>query len=337
MTSVTLSVCIANFDGEHLLPDCIDSILAQSSDASIEIIVHDDASRDGSLEVLARCYPQVQVMRSTENVGFCVANNRMVTAARGNYILLLNNDAALMRDGVATLLELSQRKPGAIITLPQYAWEDEHLINKGCRLDLFYNAVPVMQEAGAPLAIAEGACLFMERSLWERLGGFPEAFGSIAEDAHLCCAARLAGADILCAGSSGYRHRQGASFGGNRIQSSGLVSRYRRRYLSERNRIALLATCTPTWLAWPWLGVHLLQLMIEAAVLCIASRRLDPWRRIYAPALSDAWGQRKTTIHLRRAVQIRRRIGLGQYLRAFTFVPQRVKLLARYGMPRLDD
>ncbi|MEN1944501.1 glycosyltransferase [Luteimonas sp. MJ293] len=332
-----VSVCIANYDGEDLLPDCLDSILAQDAGVATEILVHDDASRDGSLDLLTRKYPQARVIRSPENVGFCVANNRMAAAARGNYILLLNNDAALMPDAIATLLALSKRSPDTILTLPQYAWDDGNLINMGSRLDLFYNAVPVMQDAGAPLAMAEGACLFLERSLWERLGGFPEFFGSIAEDAYLCCAALLAGTRIVCAGNSGYRHRQGASFGGNRIQGRALVSRYRRRYLSERNRIALLASCTPTWLVWPWLGVHLLQLLAEGALLCVSSRRLDPWHRIYSPALGSAWGHRQSTMRLRRTVQAHRRVGLVQYLKSFTFVPQRLRLLARHGMPRLGD
>lgn len=332
-----VSVCIANYDGENLLRNCIDSVLAQEAEADIEILVHDDASRDGSIALLDAEYPQVRVILSDTNVGFCIANNRMAAAAHGDFLLLLNNDAALQPDAVATLIALSRRLPNAILTLPQYAWGDGHLINMGCRLDAFYNAVPVTRESELPLAMVEGACLFLEKSLWNRLEGFVEEFGSIAEDATLCCSARLAGSSIACARSSGYRHRQGASFGGNRIRGAALVSKYRRRYLSERNRIALIFSCTPTGLAWPWLAVHLLQLLTEAMLLCVLSGRLEPWRRIYAPALADAWSQRQLTMRLRRTIQSRRRITVGDYLKAFTFVPQRLRLLVRHGIPRFGD
>ena len=78
------------------------------TDAPVEILVHDDASRDGSVALLREKYPQVHVLASEQNVGFCVGNNRLVAAARGDYVLLLNNDAALAPDAVRRLLEAAQ-------------------------------------------------------------------------------------------------------------------------------------------------------------------------------------------------------------------------------------
>ena len=100
-----VSVCIANYNGEALLPDCLDSVLAQDTDAVIEIIVHDDASGDGSLALLCSHYPQVHVIAASENAGFCIGNNRMVAHANGEFVLLLNNDAALAPDAIRTLLD----------------------------------------------------------------------------------------------------------------------------------------------------------------------------------------------------------------------------------------
>lgn len=331
-----VSICVANYDGEALLGDCLDSIVQQETDVDIEIIVHDDASPDRSIQLLEDRFPQARLLRSDANVGFCIANNRMVAAATGDFILLLNNDAALFPDAVATLLAEWDRMPGSILTLPQYGWDDGDLVNLGCRLDPFYNVVPAMAP-GPSLAMVEGACLFMERALWNRLGGFPPAFGSIAEDTLLCCSARLAGAQVGCAHSSGYRHRQGASFGGNRLADAGLVTRYRRRYLSERNRIALLASCAPGWLVFAWLPAHLVLLLVEAALLSLAMGSLQPWRKIYSPALRDAWKQRRATMDLRRHVQALRRIGVWQYLQGFTWVPHRLRLLVRHGIPRISD
>ncbi|MGH8213193.1 MAG: glycosyltransferase family 2 protein, partial [Rhodanobacteraceae bacterium] len=81
------SVCIANYNGAHMLAECIDSVLAQEGEVPLEIIVHDDASTDNSIELLRNRYPQVEILASNDNVGFCVGNNRMVAHARGEYVL----------------------------------------------------------------------------------------------------------------------------------------------------------------------------------------------------------------------------------------------------------
>jgi len=62
------SICIANFNGEHLLVDCIDSILGQQDAPNTEIIVHDDASIDGSLQTLEN-YPGIKVIASQKKRG----------------------------------------------------------------------------------------------------------------------------------------------------------------------------------------------------------------------------------------------------------------------------
>lgn len=335
-TGPVVSVCIANYNGEDLLQGCIDSVLDQELDAELEIIVHDDASLDGSVALLERDYPQVRLIRSEENVGFCIANNRMVAVASGEFILLLNNDAALLPDAIDTLLAAWKSRGDAILTLPQYDWENGRLVSMGNRLDLFYNVVHVREPGRHTLATVDGACLFIEKALWDRIGGFPEYFGSIAEDALLCCAARLGGTQIACPPSSGYRHRQGASFGGSRLADGRLATRYRRRYLSERNRIALLASCTPGGIAWPWLVAHLGLFVLEGMVLTLLLRSREPWSRIYAPALRDAWRHRRTTRQLRGRIQSLRRTGVVQYLRAFTCMPQRLRLFIRHGLPRLS-
>ena len=80
----------------------------QDSGFPVEIIVHDDASSDGSVALIRQYYPQVVLIESPNNVGICVANNRMAALAKGDYLLLLNNDAALWPDALATLLATAQ-------------------------------------------------------------------------------------------------------------------------------------------------------------------------------------------------------------------------------------
>ena len=217
-----VSVCIANFNGEALLVDCIESVLAQDTDAAIEILVHDDASGDGSLALLKARYPQVHVLASAENVGFCIGNNRMVDAARGEFVLLLNNDAALETDAISSLLcEAGRLGTASILTLPQYDWQTGQLVDRGRLLDPFFNPIPNLAPACTDVAFVIGACPWCPRQLWNSLGGFPERMESIAEDLYLCGIARLRGIPVRALAASGYRHRQGATFGGNRAGAVG--------------------------------------------------------------------------------------------------------------------
>lgn len=331
-----VSVCIANYNGVNLLSDCLQSVLAQESDASIEIIVHDDASTDASMELLSG-WPGLKVIPSRENVGFCVANNRMAAAASGDYLLLLNNDAALFPDAIATLLREANATPTeTILTLPQYNWQSGDLVDRGCLLDPFYYPVPNLDPERREVAYAIGACLFIPRRLWDELSGFPEWFGSIAEDMYLCCAARLRGVGVRCARRSGYRHRQGSSFGGNRVDEGRLETRYARRYLSERNRIIVLVICTPTWLVWPWLLVHIFALSMEGLLVSLARRDFRAWQEIYRSAPLSAWRLRKLTCGQRERVQGVRSSGLSKYLGTWTWSPRKLVLLLRHGLPQIQ-
>ena len=99
---IACSVCIANYNGIELIDACIDSVRAQDCGVAVEIIVHDDASTDDSAAHIAARHPDVRLIESRENVGFCIANNRMAAAAKGDYLLLLNNDATLLPDALGS-------------------------------------------------------------------------------------------------------------------------------------------------------------------------------------------------------------------------------------------
>lgn len=330
-----ISVCIANYNGADLLRDCLDSVLAQQVAAEVEIIVHDDASTDASLQLLRSEYPSVQLIASDSNVGFCISNNRMAAVATGNYLLLLNNDAALQPGALAALLAEQQRIAAeCILTLPQYDWESGALVDRGCLLDPFYNPVPNLFPGRHDVAYVIGACLWVGRCAWLELGGFPAWIGSIAEDMYLCCLARLRGWPVRCTSAGGYHHRQGASFGGNRA-NGGLATTYRRRALSERNKTSVLLVCTPGLLVWPLLLLHLVLLYAEGAVLCLLRCDARLWREVYAPVLPGLTRSMPVCRAERGHIQDCRRISSGQWWRAFVYFPRKLSLLWRYGMPML--
>lgn len=330
------SVCIANYNGVGLLADCLESVLTQEGDLSIEIIVHDDASTDASVAWLRENHPQVEVLASAQNVGFCISNNRMVAHARGEYILLLNNDAALASDALDTLLhEAGQQQPPGVLTLPQYDWESGALVDRGCLLDPFYNPVPNTDPHRQEVAMVIGACLWIPRSLWVELGGFPEWFESIAEDLYLCCRARLAGYPVQVTTKSRYRHRQGVSFGGNRAAASGLSTTYRRRRMSERNKTFALITCTPSLTLCLLLPLHLITLTLEGILLSLLRRDARLWREVYAGIWNSLWKWRKQ-LHIQRTlVQSTRRATRRSYGKGFVWRLRKLDLLLRHGAPAI--
>lgn len=329
-------MCIANYNGVAVLGDCIESVLTQTTQVPVEILVHDDASTDTSLHLLRTRYPQVTVIASDSNVGFCTSNNRMVARARGEFVLLLNNDAALATDALATLLHAAElQQPQGILALPQYDWESGALVDRGCQLDPFYNPVPNTDPKRRDVAMVIGACLWLPRALWHELGGFPEWFESIGEDLYLCCRARLAGYTVQVPAASSYRHRQGASFGGNRADAGGLSTTYRRRRLSERNKTFAMVVCTPGAALWLLLPLHLLTLAMEGAVLSLMRRDRRLWREVYARVWVALWTQRKLLRAQRRAVQSMPQRLPRRYLSGFVLRPRKLDLLLRHGTPEI--
>ncbi len=329
------SVCVANYNGRDTLEACLDSIRAQAGAGEIEIIVHDDASTDGSAEGLQQRHPEVEVLLGRENAGFCVSNNRMAEVARGEYLLLLNNDAVLHVDAVASLLRRARERGPAILGLAQYDAATGQLVDRGNLLDPFLNPLPNLDAARTEVGLVFGACLWIPRALWRELGGFPDWFHTLAEDLYLCCAARVRGVPVEVLPSSGYTHWGGRSLGGSRVVEGRLQSSFRRRALSERNKTFVMAACYPAAALAPLLPLHLLLLVLEGLVLTVIKRDLAVWGSIYAFALGGLWRQRRALRDLRRRVQAGRRASLRDFFRVHTPWPHKLVLFARHGVPQL--
>lgn len=328
------SICIANYNGAALLDDCLASVLAQEGSVSIEIIVHDDASTDDSVVLLRERYPQVEVLASAQNVGFCISNNRMVEQARGDYVLLLNNDAALHADAIGTFLAAA--RANAILTLAQYDWTTNTLVDRGCLLDPFYNPVPNLDSEREDVAMTIGACMFLPRRLWNELGGFPDWIESIGEDMYLCCVARLRGYEVKALRHSGFRHRLGTSFGGARITGEKLNTTIRRRRLSERNKTFVLFLCTPTPAMWCLLTIHFASLLLEGFVVGAIRLDLRVFTKVYVNALRSLMHKRSRLRLLRKQVQSARTVSIRSYLRPFTKLPYKLVMLFRFGIPKVS-
>lgn len=331
-----ISVCIANYDGIGLIDACIASVRAQDCADAVEIIVHDDASADGSAAHIRARHPDVRLIASEENVGFCVANNRMAAIAEGDFLLLLNNDATLLPDALGTLLAEAERlgRP-AILGLPQYDADSGALLDIGSRLDPFFNPVPNRDPSRNDVGMVMGACLWIDKALWNELGGFPEWFGSIGEDLHLCCRARLAGCPVRALGTSGYRHRVGQSFGGGKLRRGQLSTTFRRRALSERNKTFVLATTCPAPYVLLLLPLHLLLLLVEGALLSLLKLEPAYLGKIYLPVFAALLRRRGELRTVRRATMASRRIRGADFYAVFDPLPYKLRMLLRHGLPQV--
>lgn len=107
-----ISVIIANYNGEHYLPACLDALRTQSYPSDrFEVIVSDNGSKDGSLELLRTRYPWVRVIANERNLGFALGNNVAIRASRGEYVVLLNNDTAPLPTWLENLVAVAESDP----------------------------------------------------------------------------------------------------------------------------------------------------------------------------------------------------------------------------------
>ncbi|MBK9050667.1 MAG: glycosyltransferase family 2 protein [Chloroflexi bacterium] len=109
MTDV--SVIIVNWNTRQLLADCLDSLIKTADGLSLEYIVVDNGSTDGSQAMLAEQYPQVRLMANQENVGFGRANNQGDGWGTGRYALLFNSDALATPGFLQRLVALADANP----------------------------------------------------------------------------------------------------------------------------------------------------------------------------------------------------------------------------------
>src|SRR5690625_5220479 len=96
-----LSIVIVNWNTLEMLRECLDSVRASEGGRAAEVIVIDNASEDGSADMVATEFPETRLIRNAENRGFAAANNQGFAIARGRYILLLNSDTLVHGDVLA--------------------------------------------------------------------------------------------------------------------------------------------------------------------------------------------------------------------------------------------
>ena len=113
--SVDLSVIIVNWNTCDLLRECLRSVYAQTSFIEFEIIVIDNGSTDGSVEMVRREFSQVNIIINKDNRGFAAANNQGIAIAKARYILLLNSDTVVLNRAIEQTIAFADQHPDTAV------------------------------------------------------------------------------------------------------------------------------------------------------------------------------------------------------------------------------
>jgi GT2 family glycosyltransferase/serine acetyltransferase len=107
-----LSIIIVSFNTRDVTRECLQRVFAYGADLDMEVIVVDNASRDDSVAMIKAEFPQALLLQTVKNQGFAGGNNVGIRLARGRFVLLLNSDAYLFPDTLATTLKAMEENPG---------------------------------------------------------------------------------------------------------------------------------------------------------------------------------------------------------------------------------
>lgn len=261
--ATSVSVVIPLFNCLELTRACVDSLQATlPPGVAHEIILVDDGSTDGTRDWLAtRRAPPFRVLLNERNRGYAVSNNRGAALARGDLLLLLNNDLLLPSGWFEPLLA-AHHALGARAGLVGNVQRDartgavDHagIVINAQGKPVHARALPATLWGRRPhyreVPAVTGACVLLKRALWHELGGFDEGYMNGGEDIDLCFRARAAGRSNAVALRSVIRHHVSASPGRKRRDEE---NSYR---LAARWRAEFLA-CTAADSARDWCRVYL--------------------------------------------------------------------------------
>jgi len=203
-----ITVAVVNWNRRDYLRACLASLAGQRG-AEFEVIVVDNGSRDGSVE-MARSEFGARVIANAANLGFCAGNNQAFAAARGQFIALLNNDAEAAPDFLANLRRAFDAAPDiGMAAAKVLVWEDPRRID---RIDKVGHLIyPDGQNRGRGTGEndsgqyerveeclwPDGCAAMYRKSMLDAIGGFDEDFFMFADDAELGLRADLAAVRLL--------------------------------------------------------------------------------------------------------------------------------------------
>jgi GT2 family glycosyltransferase len=302
-----LTVCVINYQGA----DCISGTLEalRSVTASVrEVMVVDNASTDGSLELIARDFPECRLIRLAENCGPAGARNIGFREAQADLILFVDNDVALAPETPARLARSLRDDPAVVLAMPRilYAHDPQTIQYDGAASHYVGLMSPenenrsVDSVAPHPRRIQSlvTACFLIDRGRWGDDSPFDERFGYLLEDHDLALRARIYGHEMLSVPSPCY-HGEGTE--GLSLRRGGRYADVRVRNLIRNRWLVLLKDyqARTLFVLAPFLA------LFEAFQFAGAVRK--GWLRHWLSACGSVARNRRAIREDRRSVQARRR------------------------------
>ncbi|MBW3020480.1 glycosyltransferase [Candidatus Woesearchaeota archaeon] len=208
MKSPLLTIVIVNYNSFNLLYKCLLTLSEKSHNLDFDVLVVDNNSTEGDVFDIIKKFKFVQLIRNNKNIGFAAANNMAVKQVSSEYLLLLNNDTALIENSLKIVIEFARKLKGNYIIGCKLLNIDRSHQNSAIKfpglfrqfaatfyLDkIFFKSKPFnkkylhLEKEKNPQEIDSvfGAFMFMPRETYNRLNGFDERFFFYYEDIDLC-------------------------------------------------------------------------------------------------------------------------------------------------------
>jgi GT2 family glycosyltransferase len=310
-----LGVVVLNWNGKDVTPRCLDSISGSACPAD-QVVVVDNASSDGSAELVRSAYPHVAMIVNDSNLGFAEGSNvgiRFLLECGFDLILLLNNDAVLDPDCLCELKRAAQAHPAAAygatireLSAPESLWYAGGSI-RALTLDASHGA-STDDARGAPRStdFITGCCLMFRADALRRIGLLDRDFFAYYEDVDWCLRAQAAGEKLLYVPAATLGHDVSHSFrrAGTEDAVAGPYAWAKSRplvlYLAYRNRLLLARKHARGGLHLAFLALRrLARAALHAAMLLASGRGMqaqavldgtrDGLRRPMRPAQIDRY------------------------------------------------
>jgi N-acetylglucosaminyl-diphospho-decaprenol L-rhamnosyltransferase len=144
MDTIDVSVVIVNCNTRELLYECLSSLELEGPSISLEIILIDNGSTDGSVELVKERFPDTILQLNRENEGFARPNNDGMRLARGRFFFLLNSDARITPGSISTLVSFLDARPGVGACGPMLLYPDGRLQRSLCDFHTLWTHVSDM-------------------------------------------------------------------------------------------------------------------------------------------------------------------------------------------------
>lgn len=206
-----VSVIIVNWNGKTDLHECLNSLF-KITYSPIEVIVVDNGSSDGSVELVKRKFPNVKNVNVGKNLGFAEGNNLGYKKSTGEYVLFLNNDCIVTDDFLDKLVLYLKKNPTVGIVQPTIFFYRPNtifhstinsvgsfLLKNGFLYHQDYGKKFIKQKYTKPFEIfsAYGACFLVKREVIEKVGLFDPDYFAYFEETDLCHRVWLAGYSVM--------------------------------------------------------------------------------------------------------------------------------------------